>query len=68
MNITVNVPLSAIPMLGQGRGDMDTDSACDSASSAGSSLASLSSANSEACDQESANALSLLFDAEHITT
>jgi hypothetical protein len=68
MNITVNVPLSAIPMLGQGRGETDTDSACDSTSSAGSSFASLSSANSEACDQESVNALSALFDSERIST
>lgn len=62
MNITVNVPLSAIPMLDSQRGDSDGGSSCDSASSCGSSLLSASSAASDAHDHESIAALSSLFD------
>ena len=62
LNFTVNVSLSAIPMLDSQRGDSDEGSACDSASSSGSSLLSMSSAASEAHDHESIAALSSLFD------
>lgn len=57
LNFTVNVPLSAIPVLYSNGG-----SACDSASSSGSSFMSMSSAASEAQDHQSIAALSSFFD------
>lgn len=60
LNFTVNVPLSAIPMLDSRRMDGDGEFTCDSASSSGSSLLSTSSAASESQDHESIAALSSL--------
>ena len=60
LNFTVNVPLSAIPVLDSRRMDGDGESTCDSASSSGSSLLSTSSAASESQDHESIAALSSL--------
>jgi len=67
MNITINVPLSAIPMLPE-HSKMGVGSSCDSQSSAGSSLLSLSSVNSDVCEREAVNALSALLREEHIDT
>jgi len=62
LNFTVNVPLSAIPMLDSQRGDSNDGYSCDSASSSGSSLLSISSSTSDAQDHQSIAALSMLFD------
>lgn len=60
MSPTFNVPLSAISILHSQTDDSESESTCDSASSAGSSPLSGSSVASECCDDESVVALDSL--------